>query len=83
MLPRRVTARPCAPANRRSDIPQKGACMKRLLLSIWADDSANDLPEYAVAAVVFTAIVVVMKTLNIHGSDLLADMGINMGGVAR
>jgi hypothetical protein len=57
--------------------------MKRLLLSFWADDSANDLPEYAVAAAVFTAIVVVMKTLNIHGSDLLADMGINMGGVAR
>ncbi len=57
--------------------------MKRLLLSIWADDSANDLPEYAVAAAVFTAIAVVMKSLNIHGSDLLADMGINLGGVAR
>ncbi len=57
--------------------------MKRLLLSIWADDSANDLPEYAVAAAVFTAIAVVMKSLSIHGSDLLADMGINLGGVAR
>jgi hypothetical protein len=57
--------------------------MKRLLLSIWADDSANDLPEYAVAAAIFTAIAVVMKSLNIHSSDLLADMGINLGGVAR
>jgi len=26
---------------------------------------------------------VVMKSLNIHSSDLLADMGINLGGVAR
>jgi hypothetical protein len=57
--------------------------MKTLLLAIWADDSASDLPEYAVAVVVLTAIMMVMKSLDIHGSDLLADMGIKTGSVVR
>jgi hypothetical protein len=57
--------------------------MKRLLLAIWADDAATDLPEYAVAVAVLAAIVVVMKSLGIHGSDLLADMGIKTGGAPR
>lgn len=57
--------------------------MKKLLLAIWADDTASDLPEYAVAAAVLAAIVVVMKSLDIHGSDLLADMGIRTGSVPR
>jgi len=57
--------------------------MKRLLFAIWADNTASDLPEYAVAAAVLTAIVVVLKSLDIHGSDLLADMGIRTGGVPR
>ncbi len=57
--------------------------MKTLLLAIWADDTASDLPEYAVAVVVLTAIMMVMKSLNIHGSDLLADMGIKTGSVVR
>ncbi len=57
--------------------------MKRLLFAIWADDTASDLPEYAVAAAVFTAIAVALKTLDIHGSDLLADLGIKTGGVPR
>jgi hypothetical protein len=57
--------------------------MKTLLLKLWADDTANDLPEYAMAAAVLIAIAVVMKSLDIHGSDLLADLGINAGGVPR
>jgi hypothetical protein len=57
--------------------------MKRLLLAIWADDAASDLPEYAVAAAVLTAIVVIMKSLDIHGIDLLADMGIKTGSMPR
>lgn len=57
--------------------------MNSLLLALWADDTASDLPEYAVAAAVLTAIMVVMKSLNIHGSDLLADMGIRTGSVVR
>jgi hypothetical protein len=57
--------------------------MKNLLLAFWADDAANDLPEYAVAVVVLTAILVVMRSLNIHGSDLLADMGIKTGSIVR
>ncbi|HLX76489.1 MAG TPA: hypothetical protein VKR26_17205 [Terriglobales bacterium] len=57
--------------------------MKTLLLAIWADDTASDLPEYAVAVVVLTAIMMVMKSLDIHGSDLLADMGIKTGSVVR
>lgn len=60
-----------------------GAYMKKLLLALWADDTASDVPEYAVAVVVLTAILVVMRSLNIHGSDLLADMGIKTAGVAR
>ena len=54
--------------------------MKDLLLNFWADDTATDLPEYAVTAVVLAAILVVMKSLNIHGSDLLADLGISPAG---
>jgi hypothetical protein len=57
--------------------------MKRLLLKVWVDDTASDVPEYAVAVVVLTAILVVMKSLNIHGSDLLSDLGINAGSVTR
>ena len=57
--------------------------MKRLLLAIWADDTATDLPEYAVAVAVLAAIVVAMKSLDIHGSDLLADLGIKTGGTPR
>jgi hypothetical protein len=57
--------------------------MKKLLLAVWLDDTASDLPEYAVAAVVLTAIGVVMKSLNIHGSDLLADLGIKNSAVPR
>ena len=57
--------------------------MKSLLLALWADDAASDVPEYAVAVVVLTAILVVMRSLNIHGSDLLADMGIKTGSVVR
>jgi hypothetical protein len=60
-----------------------GAYMKNLLLALWADDAASDVPEYAVAVVVLTAILVVMRSLDIHGSDLLADMGIRTAGVAR
>ena len=57
--------------------------MKSLLLKLWADDSANDLPEYGVAAAVFAAIFVVMKTLDIHSSDVLADLGIKSGSMVR
>lgn len=57
--------------------------MKSFLLAIWADDTASDLPEYAVATVVLTAIMIVMRSLNIHGSDLLADMGIKPGSTVR
>jgi hypothetical protein len=57
--------------------------MKNLLLALWADDAASDVPEYAVAMVVLTAILVVMRSLNIHGSDLLADMGIKTGSMVR
>ncbi|MGE5723776.1 MAG: hypothetical protein ACM34G_01280 [Acidobacteriota bacterium] len=57
--------------------------MKSLLLAIWADDTASDLPEYAIAAAVLTAIMVVMRSLDIHGSDLLADMGIKTGSMVR
>ncbi|HTM86945.1 MAG TPA: hypothetical protein VL155_02020 [Terriglobales bacterium] len=57
--------------------------MKSFLLAIWADDTASDLPEYAVAAAVLAAIMIVMKSLDIHGSDLLADMGIKTGSMAR
>ncbi|HKW26736.1 MAG TPA: hypothetical protein VJN48_13200 [Terriglobales bacterium] len=57
--------------------------MKNLLLAFWADDTASDVPEYAVAVVVLAAILVVMRSLDIHGSDLLADMGIRTAGVAR
>ncbi len=60
-----------------------GAYMKSLLLALWADDAASDLPEYAVAVVVLAAILVVMRSLNIHGSDLLADMGIKTGSMVR
>ncbi len=57
--------------------------MKSLLLKLWVDDTANDLPEYAVAVAVFTAIFAVMKTLDIHSSDLLADLGIKSGSMVR
>ena len=57
--------------------------MTSLLLKLWADDSANDLPEYAVAAAVFAAIFVVMKTLDIHSSDVLADLGLKSGSMVR
>lgn len=57
--------------------------MKSLLLAIWADDTASDLPEYAIAAAVLIAIMVVMRSLDIHGSDLLADMGIKTGSMVR
>lgn len=57
--------------------------MKSLLLGLWADDSASDLPEYAMAAAVLIAIAVVLKSLNIHGSDLLAEVGIKAAGVPR
>lgn len=57
--------------------------MKSVLLAIWADDTASDLPEYAIAAAVLAAIMLVMKSLDIHGSDLLADMGIKTGSTAR
>ena len=57
--------------------------MKSLLLAIWADDTASDLPEYAVAAAVLAAIMIVMKSLDIHGSDVLADVGIKTGTMAR
>ena len=57
--------------------------MKSFLLKLWADDSANDLPEYAVAAAVFAAIFVVMKTLDIHSSDVLADLGLKSGSMVR
>jgi hypothetical protein len=57
--------------------------MKRLLFAIWADDTASDLPEYAVAAAVLTAIAVVMKSLDISGSDLLAEVGIRTAGLPR
>ena len=57
--------------------------MKSLLLQIWADDTAFDLPEYAMAAAVFTAIIVVIKSLDIHGSDLLANVGIKLDGTPR
>ncbi|HKU22041.1 MAG TPA: hypothetical protein VJQ50_13565 [Terriglobales bacterium] len=57
--------------------------MKSLLLAICADDTASDLPEYAIAAAVLTAIMIVMKSLDIHGSDLLADMGIRAGKMAH
>ena len=60
-----------------------GACMKTLLFALWADDTASDLPEYAVAAAVLAAILVVMKSMDIHGTDLLADMGIKTAGVPR
>ena len=55
--------------------------MKSFLLQFWADNTATDLPEYAVAAVVLTAILVVLKSLDIHGGDLLADLGINAGSM--
>lgn len=57
--------------------------MTSLLLKLWTDDTGNDLPEYAVAAAVFTAIFVVMKTLDIHSSDVLADLGIKSGSIVR
>lgn len=57
--------------------------MKKLLLAVWLDDKASDLPEYAVATVVLIAIAVVMKSLNIHGSDLLADVGIKTSALPR
>lgn len=57
--------------------------MKSLLLKLWADDAASDLPEYAMAVAVLIAIAVVMKSLDIHGSDLLADLGIKAAGVPR
>lgn len=57
--------------------------MKTLLLALWADDTASDLPEYAVAAAVLAAILVVMKSMDIHGTDLLADMGIKTAGLPR
>jgi hypothetical protein len=57
--------------------------MKTLLFALWADDTASDLPEYAVAAAVLAAILVVMKSMDIHGTDLLADMGIKTAGVPR
>ena len=60
-----------------------GAYMKNLLLALWADDAATDVPEYAVAVVVLTAILAVMRSLNIHGSDLPADMGIKTGSMVR
>lgn len=60
-----------------------GAYMESLLLALWVDDGASDVPEYAVAVVVLTAILVVMRSLNIHGSDLLADMGIKTAGLGR
>jgi hypothetical protein len=60
-----------------------GAYMKSLLLALWADDAASDVPEYAVAVAVLTAILVVMRTLDIHGSDLLADMGIKTGSMVH
>jgi hypothetical protein len=79
---RAETARPCA--RQLAGVTfLLGANMKSLLLAFWADDAASDVPEYAVAVVVLTAILVVMRTLNIHGSDLLADMGIKTAGVAR
>lgn len=53
------------------------------LLAVWMDDSASDLPEYALAAMVLTAIAVVMKSLNIRGSDLLAEVGIKTSGLPR
>ena len=45
--------------------------------------SGSDLPEYALAAMVLTAIAVVMKSLNIQGKDLLAEIGIKTGGLPR
>lgn len=59
-----------------------GGYMKSLL-AVWMDDSASDLPEYALAAMVLTAIAVVMKSLNIRGSDLLAEVGIKTSGLPR
>ncbi|HKC70926.1 MAG TPA: hypothetical protein VKB60_04840 [Terriglobales bacterium] len=57
--------------------------MRNLLFALWADDAASDVPEYAVAVVVLAAILVVMRSLNIHGSDLLANMGIKTGSMVR
>ncbi|HLK32609.1 MAG TPA: hypothetical protein VKT29_05930 [Terriglobales bacterium] len=45
---------------------------------MWRDDTATDLLEYTVTAAVLTAILVMIKTLNIHGSDLLANIGIRL-----
>ncbi len=60
-----------------------GGYMKKAFLAVWMDDGASDLPEYALAAMVLTAIAVVMKSLNIEGKDLLADIGIKTSGVPR
>ena len=57
--------------------------MNKLVFELWRDDSGFDLPEYAIAAVVLTAILVEMKSLDIHGSDLLANMGIKLHGMPR
>ena len=83
LLPRRHTVGRAPWPKSRCDIPYLGGHMKSFLLAIWADDTASDLPEYAVAAAVLAAIMIVMKSLDIHGSDLLADMGIKTGSMAR
>jgi hypothetical protein len=57
--------------------------MKSLLLRTWTDDTGFDLPEYAMTAAVLVAIVVVMRSLDIHGTDLLANVGIKLDGVPR
>ncbi len=79
---RAETARPCARQVAGVTF-LVGACMKNLLLALWADDTASDVPEYAAAVLVLAAILVAMRSLDIHGSDLLADMGIKTAGLAR
>ena len=49
-----------------------------LVLRVWVDDSGNDIPEYVLSIFVLTAILVMLRALDIHGSDLLADVGIKL-----
>ena len=46
--------------------------MSLLLLRLWKDQSGEDLAEYALCAVVVTAVLFALKLTGIHAHDLVA-----------
>jgi hypothetical protein len=53
-----------------------GGAMPNTLDTVWNDQSGIEVTEYFLGAAVVLAILLAMKALCIHPSDVLADVGI-------